>query len=196
MKEQTTSIVITNYNYMDFLARAIRSCILQTYPSEIIVVNDASTDESHSVINSFAGMIKPVLLSENVGLAEARNIGLSRATCEHITFLDADDCLHREFLRIAMLNFEFGEADAYASDYIIISDKDEHISRHEVKYDPLACGIVYRRDDVVSLRGYNPAVEREDVEFAERFRARFLLGYTGLPLYRYRYHGRNGTLKL
>lgn len=194
--EKPVSVVITNYNYMDFLARAIRSCILQTAPAEIIVVNDASTDESHTVISSFAGMIKPVLLNENVGLATARNLGLMKATCDHVTFLDADDCLHRDFLRVATLNFEFGEADAYASDYIIISDKDEHISRHSFRAKPLACGIVYKTANVIDLKGYNADAEREDLDFAAKFCCRFRLGYTGLPLYRYRFHGRNGTLKL
>lgn len=85
------SIVIDNYNYGRFLADAISSAIGQTYPhTEIIVVDDGSTDCSREVIGRFAGRITPVL-KENGGQASAFNAGFAASRGDVVIFLDADD---------------------------------------------------------------------------------------------------------
>ena len=85
------SIIITNYNYGEFLPRAIESALQQTYPlKELIVVDDGSTDNSRQIINSYGNKLTPVF-QENRGMVPATNVGFSLSQGEVIFFLDADD---------------------------------------------------------------------------------------------------------
>lgn len=87
------SIVINNYNYARFLGEAIDSALGQTYQrTEVIVVDDGSTDESRQVISRYAGRVVPVLKA-NGGQASAFNAGFAACRGEVILFLDADDLL-------------------------------------------------------------------------------------------------------
>jgi glycosyltransferase involved in cell wall biosynthesis len=85
------SVVITNYNYARFLRNAIDSALSQSYSHvEVIVVDDGSTDDSHSVITSYGDRIVPVF-KENGGQGSAFNAGFAASRGELICFLDADD---------------------------------------------------------------------------------------------------------
>jgi glycosyltransferase involved in cell wall biosynthesis len=85
------SILINNYNYGRFLREAIDSALSQTYSNtEVIVVDDGSTDDSRDVIASYGARIIPVL-KENGGQASAFNAGFAVARGEWICLLDSDD---------------------------------------------------------------------------------------------------------
>ncbi|MFE1748127.1 glycosyltransferase family 2 protein [Coleofasciculus sp. H7-2] len=85
------SILINNYNYARFLAEAIDSALNQSYShTEVIVVDDGSTDNSREIIASYKDKITPVL-KENGGQASAFNAGFAASTGDIICFLDADD---------------------------------------------------------------------------------------------------------
>src|SRR5262245_34856310 len=87
------SIVISNYNYARFLGHAIDSALGQTWPeTEVIVVDDGSTDESHQVIADYGSRIVPVL-KHNGGMASTQNAGFAASHGDVILFLDADDAL-------------------------------------------------------------------------------------------------------
>lgn len=88
------SIVIPCYQQGHFLGEAVRSALSQTYPkTEVVVVNDGSTDTTASVAASFAGAITYVKQG-NRGLSRARNAGIEASSGEYLLFLDADDMLH------------------------------------------------------------------------------------------------------
>lgn len=85
------SIIINNYNYGCFIGSAIDSALAQTYPcTEIIVVDDGSTDNSQEVILSYGNRIIPVL-KENNGQASAFNAGFIVSNGSIICVLDSDD---------------------------------------------------------------------------------------------------------
>jgi glycosyltransferase involved in cell wall biosynthesis len=85
------SIAINNYNYGSFLPQAIDSALNQTYPyTEVIVVDDGSTDNSREIIASYGDKITPVL-KENGGQASAFNAGFAASQGDIICFLDSDD---------------------------------------------------------------------------------------------------------
>ena len=85
------SIVIPAYNCAAFVAEAVQSALDQDYPStEVIVVNDDSSDKTPSVLRSFGDAIR-VIDQKNSGAAVARNNGLAAARGEYVAFLDADD---------------------------------------------------------------------------------------------------------
>ena len=85
------SILINNYNYACFLPDAIDSAINQTYPhTEVIVVDDGSTDNSREIIANYGDKIVP-LLKTNGGQVSAFNAGFAASRGDIICFLDADD---------------------------------------------------------------------------------------------------------
>ncbi len=87
------SIVIDNYNYAHFLPQAIESALRQTYaPTEVIVVDDGSTDDSRAVIAGYGDRVRPVL-KENRGQGSALNAGFAVSRGNVVLFLDADDVL-------------------------------------------------------------------------------------------------------
>ncbi len=87
------SIIISSYNYGRFLPQAIDSALSQTYPyTEVIVVDDGSTDSSREIISGYGKRIIPVL-KENGGQASAFNAGFRVSRGDVIFFLDSDDML-------------------------------------------------------------------------------------------------------
>ena len=99
-KNLIVSIIINNYNYDRFLSEAINSAINQTYPhTEIIVVDDGSTDNSRNIIDGYGdsealrrNRIIPIFQT-NGKQAAAFNSGFAKSQGDIIIFLDSDDYL-------------------------------------------------------------------------------------------------------
>lgn len=96
MSVPVVSIIVPCYNYADYVADAIRSIKAQSLTNwECIIIDDASTDDSVSVIKHAIRGDKRfhlIQLPKKSGVSVARNAGLDRARGEYIGFLDADDC--------------------------------------------------------------------------------------------------------
>ena len=87
------SIIINNYNYDRFLKDAIDSALGQSHAdTEVIVVDDGSTDDSRRIIGGYGSRIIPVL-KENGGQASALNAGFAASRGDIVIFLDSDDML-------------------------------------------------------------------------------------------------------
>lgn len=87
----SVSVVIPAYNLARYLSQAIDSVLAQSRPaSEIIVVDDGSSDETPEVLTVYGDRIR-VLRHENRGLSAARNAGAATAHGDLLAFLDADD---------------------------------------------------------------------------------------------------------
>ncbi len=87
------SVVIPCHNAAPYLAQAIGSVIEQSYSAdEIIVVDDASTDDSVAVARSFGNRIR-LLTGHFSSAPAARTFGAAQATGDALMFLDADDVL-------------------------------------------------------------------------------------------------------
>lgn len=89
----TVSIIIPTYNREQLIARSVKSVLNQTYQDfEIIIVDDASTDNTEEVVSSFNDeRIRYVRHEENRGEAAARNTGIKAAKCNYIAYQDSDD---------------------------------------------------------------------------------------------------------
>jgi len=117
------SVVIPCYNAAAWVGDTIESVLTQRLPpSEIIAVNDGSTDETARVLAAFGSRVT-VVTQENRGLGGARNAGALAARSVWLTFLDADDLhtpdtiaayveLHEAFPDAAVLFSDFEEFDA------------------------------------------------------------------------------------
>lgn len=94
------SVIIPVYNTEKYIDKCINSVLQQDLETEIIVVNDGSTDNSKKIIEKYRDKII-YLEKENGGLSDARNYGLKYATGEYVAFLDSDDFIEKDlFLRL------------------------------------------------------------------------------------------------
>lgn len=95
MSDIKVSVIIPTHNAATFIAETIRSALAQTLKAiEIIVVDDASTDNTTSIVQDIAAADQRIMLismSQNQGVAVARNTGVIQATGQYVAFLDADD---------------------------------------------------------------------------------------------------------
>ena len=88
------SVIIPVYNGERFVEKAITSATMQPEVSEVIVVNDGSTDNTNLICKKISGedpKVKYLELTSNEGPSVARNEGMSLAKGKYISFLDADD---------------------------------------------------------------------------------------------------------
>lgn len=116
-KAQKVSVVVPNYNYAKYLRWRILSIAQQTYPIyELIILDDASTDNSKTVIKKMAAealRLKPgmklrlIWNKENSGKAISQWIkGVEAATGDYIWIAEADDIARKDFLAEVMRGFE------------------------------------------------------------------------------------------
>jgi glycosyltransferase involved in cell wall biosynthesis len=92
---QRVSVIIPVFNGARYLADAISSVLGQTHPpTEVVVVDDGSTDDSVSVARAFGPDVQ-VIRQENRGQPAAMNQGIAQTSGEYVAFLDADDLWER-----------------------------------------------------------------------------------------------------
>lgn len=102
-KSKLISIIIPVYNGENFIEECVFSCLHQAYKNfELLIINDGSTDNTKNIICSLAKEDKRIKIFNiiNSGVSKARNIGLDNARGEYIIFLDADDLLAIDALKI------------------------------------------------------------------------------------------------
>lgn len=89
------------YNSADFVAEAIQSILDQTFTDfELVIVNDGSTDDSRSIIESFSDERIKLINQKNQGPVAARNRAIMDARGEFIAIMDADDIAMKERLKL------------------------------------------------------------------------------------------------
>ncbi|AWG20877.1 glycosyl transferase [Flavobacterium faecale] len=103
MENALVSILIPTYNSALFIKDAVQSIREQTYTNwEIIIVDDASTDQTLDILKSIAAIdtrVQWTQLAQNSGTGVARNTALKQAKGRYIAFLDADDLWKPEKLQ-------------------------------------------------------------------------------------------------
>lgn len=103
MTTPLVSIIIPCHNAQDWIAEALQSALAQTWPNtEIIVVDDGSTDLSYRIARPYESNRVKVISQENQGASSARNRGLNAAQGDYVQFLDADDLLARDKVEIQL----------------------------------------------------------------------------------------------
>src|SRR5688572_10955142 len=84
------SVIIPTHSRPHLLPRAVESALAAGTDVEVVVVDDASTDETAEACRALKG-IRYIRLAHNQGVAGARNVGVLSSTAEYIAFLDDDD---------------------------------------------------------------------------------------------------------
>lgn len=197
------SPIIPVYNGERYLADAIRSVLSQTHPvSEIIVVDDGSTDTSASIAHRFGPPVR-VLTQPNLGPAAARNLGVAHATGDLLAFLDADDLWMPDKLvrqTAVLLNDLSCEAVLGKAENFISPELDETEQRTLARSASqtgvfLAGVLLIRRDAFLRVGQFNTCLRQgEFIEWWARA-TKLDLHYAVLPelVLRRRLHGDNLT---
>lgn len=198
------SVIITNHNYGKYLGRCIRSCLDQSMDKskyEVIVVDDASTDESAKVINSFGNKIKPLFLKENSGVAYASNMGIRGSLGYFVIRVDADDYVdeHTLLIMTEILNYNQDIGFVYCDHFVVDT---MGIKLRRVNMKTLSnllnhgAGIMFKKSHLEVLGLYNEDLKNcEDYDLILRYLKNFDGYHIPLPLYRYTKHDANMTNK-
>ena len=192
------SVIIPCFNREKYLSRAIRSALSQRFPRkdfEVVVVDDGSSDHSPQIAQDYADQIIYLRNEKNLGLPAARNIGIRRARGRYVVNLDSDDYIHEDLIYVEHLHLALNPHwGAVSCDYLLVDENEQHISRVSGIHRPIACGMMFRKDALISIGLYDETIqvcEEEDLRI--RFMQRHYIGHVELPLYRYSRHGGNMT---
>ena len=130
--DQLVSIVTPIFNNEKVIEETIQSVLNQTYTNwELILVNDASSDNSSNLVKKFVEQdkrIKYYEFSDNKGAAEARNHGSKMAKGDYIAFLDADDLWHKTKLEIQIKVLNEKNIDVCFGSYEMIDSKSNSLN--------------------------------------------------------------------
>ncbi|HEU4508637.1 MAG TPA: glycosyltransferase [Pyrinomonadaceae bacterium] len=204
----SVSVVIPCYQQGRFLGDAIESALMQTYaPSEVIVVDDGSTDDTAAVATQYAAV--RYLYQQNQGLSAARNTGLNCASGTYVNFLDADDRLLPHALETGARYLDANPCWAFiAGGHRLVSEdgsplpwpKQWHVRgdyyRQLMHHNFIAChnSVMYRRDVLLSVGGFDETLPAgEDWDTYLRIAQKFPIHCHDEILSEYRQHSSNIT---
>jgi glycosyltransferase involved in cell wall biosynthesis len=123
MKASRISVVLPNFNHGHLVEGALRALLTQSLPpSEIIVVDDASTDNSRSVIERMDHpTIRLLVNPKNLGVIRSLNRGLELVTGGYIYLAAADDLVGPGFFALAIKTLEqYPQAGLFCADAVLI----------------------------------------------------------------------------
>lgn len=210
MNRPLVTVICTCYNHERFVIEAIHSVLDQTYPNiELIVVDDASTDQSQKIIADMIRLypkITYIPLNINKGNCAAFNIGLKAAKGEYIADLAADDVFvpQRIEKQISFFELHGREYGVVFTDATYIDMAGSKLNQHfatlrkkgligtipqgEVYADVLAKYFIsaptmlVRREVFDLIGGYDESLAFEDFDFWVRSSRHFKYGYIDEPL--------------
>lgn len=155
------SVIITAFNAVKFLPKAIDSFLEQNYESkELLIIDDISTDGTHEIIKQYQEKFPQLIRwirEKDSGISHARNLALKHVTGDIVGFLGADDFLHKNFFEemayYAGLNQHFDVIyfNSYAVGVFSSFDASATIRvtpRNLIKHSPIGSGesFYYRRE--------------------------------------------------
>ena len=131
--EVAFSLILATYNRSHCIGRAIKSVLSQTHKNyEIIIIDDGSTDKTEYVIyNEFAeqinrGIINYIKLEKNLGVCNARNIGLAYAKNPWIAYIDSDNTIRPYMLTVfANTIIKNPHSESFYSKFFILAQGKE-----------------------------------------------------------------------
>lgn len=177
-KTNKVSIIIPCYNQVNYIRESIESALNQTYKNiEIVVVNDASTDNSASVIKEYADKYPNIIFldeKENKGVIKSRNFAISKCSGNYILPLDCDDKIASTFVQKAVdiLDNDVDIRIVY-SKTMLFGEKNKEFKLDIFNPDTIIFGncipntAMYRKQDFLKVGGYKDYMKEglEDWDF-------------------------------
>lgn len=137
IEEELCSVIMPAYNSEKYIEKAIESVINQSFANwELIIVNDASTDNTEKIIEKYCQKdkrIKIITLLQNKGVANARNTAIKNAIGRYIAFLDSDDYWEKEKLKLQISALYEKQADLIYTAYCMFDEKGDELKKRQVK---------------------------------------------------------------
>ena len=198
------SVVMPAYNVQDYIGRAIESILNQTLKDfELIIINDASTDKTLSIIKEYSkrdSRIRIINNKRNLQIAESLNKAIRTARSNIIARMDADDFSFPNRLEIQyeLLNSN-QEIAIVGADMIVVNQKGGEIFERKYpassielkkimfKYSPFAHPVVmFRKDVFEKFGGYNrDLVPCEDIDLWFKIGSEYKFASVPMPLLKY-----------
>lgn len=192
------SVVVPTYNSAWSVGRTLLSVLHQTIADfEVIVINDGSTDDFAAAVAPYCGDPRVRIVEQaNLGLATARNRGISEARAPLIAPIDADDMWHPEFLEATVDALDKNPEAPFAFTYHFRMDEQDFLfpwlppprpPRHDfiglLSRNSVACGSagVYRRAPMQQCGGYDESLGRRGMWGAEDWKLILRLARLGQP---------------
>ena len=119
------SIIVPIYNVSEYIDRMMENLLYQEYANtEIILVDDGSTDDSLDKCNKYKNLDKrvKVIHQNNSGVSVARNVGIKKSTGDFIAFVDSDDVISKSMLNVLYNNLVETESDISVCNYVVFKD--------------------------------------------------------------------------
>lgn len=201
------SILLPVYNGQKYIAECIESVLAQTYINfELIIINDASTDNTLSIINGFSdSRIKVINNKRNCGITYTLNRGLRYSKGDYIARIDADDKMLPNRLHEQVYFLENNQDFAMVGSWYEIIDKDgKHVSiakpltEHEdlklllLFANQFAHSTTMIRYSVLNILKYSNSYKHcEDYDLWLRISATHKVGNLPIVLSKYRVHNTN-----
>ncbi|TYB73523.1 glycosyltransferase family 2 protein [Bizionia algoritergicola] len=192
MSKSLISIVTPFKNTEKFLPDCLQSILNQTYTNwELVIIDDASTDNSFSIVEQFANHDKRIKLYKNPGssIIQALQFAFSKTSGDFITRMDSDDIMTPNKLEVLHANLmEYGQghvavgqvkyfredgiSDGFAKYEIWLNHLTESGTNFKEIYKecviPSPCWMVHRAD-FIACDAFNPNTYPEDYDLAFRF---------------------------
>lgn len=194
------SIIITAYNVEDTIIKAVQSCLNQTYSDlEILIVNDCSTDNTLSLIQSIKdSKIKIINNKENVGAGISRRIGIKEAKGEYTSFVDGDDYIDDDFIETLYNNARKYNADVVSSginyvgkNLILTYDTDEVLDSSN-KFDKVVTQSKYLNNKLIKRTLWDK-VQYSSRRFIEDTQTSYFIMFFANKIVNLHYTGYNYT---
>jgi len=126
--ERIISIIVPIYNVEKYLEKCINSLLLQDIDVEyeIVLVDDGSTDKSGLICDKYDAIHDNirVIHKKNGGLSDARNVGVMNSSGKYITFVDSDDYVSADYLRVLYKPMVMKNADVSSALHLSVSESD------------------------------------------------------------------------
>lgn len=128
------SVIIPLYNKQKFIVATLESVLSQGFTDfEVIIVNDGSTDESEQEALRFTDPRIRYYSRQNEGVSAARNFGISVASAEYISFIDADDYWYPYFLETMFANIhQFPNESVFSAAIEIATAKQVYTAHYSI----------------------------------------------------------------
>lgn len=174
------SVIIPCYNAEGTIGYALKSLQNQSYRDfEVIIVDDGSTDDTVQSIEKNKGQLQVhVFHQTNNGVSFARNLALEHSSGEYITFLDADDLYHPDFLKIMISEMKKNDCDMVISKYHMTSkiltefEKQEYTRKELTKYQTFELYNNHRNEKVnfVNCIYRKEVIEKNEICFPTMYK--------------------------